>query len=88
MKDSNWVEKKSARRAAGLPDIVAVTPHVRTPHMGSRYQITDGRYKGRSCRVLKLIGSTDKPFAEVVLLDAFGKDTKEHDALPWRVIGF
>ena len=88
MEVNGFIGKRENRKRKGLPEIAAVAPPVRRPLVGSRYQIVDGRYKGRTCKVVKLVGTTDKPFAEVIQLDGWGKETKERDIIPHRNIGF
>lgn len=48
--------------------------------VGSKYKITDGRYAGRLCKVMSHDERTY--FAIVRLLDSWGKETKETDAVP------
>lgn len=51
-----------------------------TVTVGSKYRITGGRYKDRLCKVVATNSNTY--FAVVRLLDAWGKETKEQDAVP------
>jgi len=59
-----------------------MTERTRRPVAGSAYQISDGRYKGRLCKVVEIIHKTDRDFVKVIFLDSFGHATKDMDIIP------
>ena len=56
--------------------------HIGKNHIvvGSKYRITNGRYIDRLCKIVSINAQTQ--FAVVTILDAWGKETKEIDAVP------
>jgi hypothetical protein len=56
----------------------------RTPNCGTKYRIREGKYTGRWCRVLEKHPA--QRFVTVMLMDAWGKETKERDAVPIKYL--
>jgi hypothetical protein len=56
------------------------------PLCGQKYRISDGRYTGRWCRVQQYSEATH--FCTVMLMDAWGKETKERDAIPAKFLEY
>jgi hypothetical protein len=50
--------------------------------LGNTYLVRDGRHHGRLVKVIENVASTSTAFVKVILLDAWGKPTKEVDVIP------
>lgn len=54
------------------------------PLCGQKYRIRSGRHAGRWCRVVQF--SEPTMFCTVTFMDAWGKETKDRDAIPAKFL--
>lgn len=57
----------------------------KAPTVGKTYRITDGLYTSRLVKVVSHVAQSN--FVVVLFLDAFGKETKQQDAVPVSYLG-
>lgn len=56
------------------------------PRVGQKHRITEGRYVGEMCKVVKYVN--EETFCEVVMCDAWGQETSKRDLIPVKFLSW